>query len=274
MNELMYEKLPVVKELNSVEGFDPRQYMRELVNDTQVKQLYLDVKFRKLWFRLKYPFGKITKSIIQLTEQFAIVEAKVYLDKGDPEENYISSALAQRFFSPDDAFGKRYVETAETAAIGRALADAGFGIQFCDIGEESDPAQVDSGITVGTGQSSDSEATQPTEDTKTETPAPPPASSGTKTPASTKNVKDSAPAPTPTYTASTPVEEICKVMTTEDAKKVVVDMGFNKGKTLGMVAVEKPQNLEWYINSYKGPNNILRAGAMVLIQAAANAKAS
>lgn len=273
MNSLMYDELSVVKELNSVEGFDPRRYMRELVSDAQEKQLYLDVKFRKLWFRLKYPFGKITKSIIQLTEQFAIVEAKVYLDKGDPEENYISSALAQRFFNPEDTFGKRYVETAETAAIGRALADAGFGIQFCDIGEESDPAQVDSGIKVGNGQSSvpgtvQPETTSEEQTTKNSKPEENPASPPSKPKETPKQ------APKPTYASSTPVEEICKVMTLEDAKKVVVDMGFNKGKTLGMVAMEKPQNLEWYINSYKGPNNILRAGAMVLIQAAANANAS
>lgn len=146
---LMYESLPVVAELNRVEGFDPRLYMREIESETQEKQLYLDVKYRKLWFRLKHPNGKIKKSIIKLTEQLAIVEAKVYLDKNDPEENYVASALAQRFLQQDDRFGNRYVELAETASVGRALADAGFGIQFCDIGEESDPGIVDSGIPVG-----------------------------------------------------------------------------------------------------------------------------
>ena len=37
---------------------------------------------------------------------------------------------------------------AETAAVGRALSDAGYGVQFADVGESNDPAQVDAGIPV------------------------------------------------------------------------------------------------------------------------------
>ena len=37
---------------------------------------------------------------------------------------------------------------AETAAVGRALSDAGFGLQFADVGEENDPMQVDAGIQI------------------------------------------------------------------------------------------------------------------------------
>ena len=38
------------------------------------------------------------------------------------------------------------MELAETAAVGRALADAGFGLQFADLEGETDPAIVDAGI--------------------------------------------------------------------------------------------------------------------------------
>lgn len=58
-----------------------------------------------------------------------------------------------------------------------------------------------------------------------------------------------------------PVEEIYKMLTRETAAAVVVPMGFNKGKTLGQVAVEKPNSLEWYVTSYGGPDNLLRAAA-------------
>ena len=51
--------------------------------------------YRKLWFRLKNPEGKIVKKLLKLTEQTAIVEAKVYLDRNDPEESFIANALAR-----------------------------------------------------------------------------------------------------------------------------------------------------------------------------------
>lgn len=73
-----------------------------------------------------HPEGKITKRIIKLENEFAIIESKVYLNRNDAEDAYISCAFAQRWRKEDDAYGLKYVETAETAAVGRALADAGF----------------------------------------------------------------------------------------------------------------------------------------------------
>ena len=271
---LMYDELPVVAELNRVEGFDPRRFMREIVTETQEKQLYLDVKYRKLWFRLKHPNGKIKKSIIKLTEQLAIVEAKVYLDKNDSDENYVSSALAQRFLQQDDRFGNRYVELAETASVGRALADAGFGLQFCDIGEESDPGIVDSGIPIGTseGPGQAGTVTAPQQSPNVQSTA---AVSRVETPAQMQaSQQPKAQPPKISYTAVMPVDEICSLMTLDEAKKVVVDCGLYKGKTLGQVALEKPGSLDWYVDSYKGPNNILRAAAKLMISSAANLKAS
>ena len=142
----MYESIQGIQELNQVEGFDPRKYMRQLAGDGQGVKYYLDVVYRKLWFRLKYPNGKIVKKLIKLTDQVAIVEAKVYLDRNDPEESFIANALAQKYLTGDDQFGNKYVELAETAAVGRALADAGFGLQFADLEGETDPAIVDAGI--------------------------------------------------------------------------------------------------------------------------------
>ena len=81
-----------------------------------------------------HPEGKITKRIIKLENEFAIIESRVYLDRNDAEEAYISCAFAQRWRKEDDVYGLKYVETAETAAVGRALADAGFGIQFSEPG--------------------------------------------------------------------------------------------------------------------------------------------
>jgi hypothetical protein len=60
------------------------------------------------------------------------------------------------------------------------------------------------------------------------------------------------------------VSEIEKIMTVEEAVEFVIDVGFNKGKTLGEIAHYSPDKLQWYFKSYTGPNNILRAGAKIL----------
>ena len=65
-----------------------------------------------------------------------------------------------------------------------------------------------------------------------------------------------------------PVEQIYSMLNRDSAAAVVIPMGFNKGKTLGQVAIEKPANLQWYVDSYGGPDNLLRAAAKFLIDAA------
>ncbi len=149
----MYDTVEEIKNLNRVEGFDPRKFMRTLTGDDGTTKQYLDVVYRKLWFRLKNPDGKIVKKILKLTDQTAIVEARVYLRKDDAEESYIASALAQKYFERESQFGPKYVELAETAAVGRALADAGYGLQFADLEGEIDPNVVDAplGIPMGGG---------------------------------------------------------------------------------------------------------------------------
>ena len=51
MNELLYKKSEAVAALNKVEGFNPLEYTRKIEQENQEEQLYLDVKYRKLWFR-------------------------------------------------------------------------------------------------------------------------------------------------------------------------------------------------------------------------------
>ena len=148
MKEKLFDRSEAVAALNRVEGFNPMELARTLTKEGQEDQLYLDVKYRKLWFRLVHPLGKIVSSIRSFTENMAIVEARIYLDKCDAEENYIANAFSQRFRTNDPNFGDKFLEMAETAAVGRALSDAGFGLQFADVGEENDPMQVDAGIQI------------------------------------------------------------------------------------------------------------------------------
>lgn len=273
-SKMLYDQLPMVADLNRVDGFDPKEYLRAYGDEkTGEAQWYLDVKYRKLWFRLKHPLGKIAKKVIQLTDKAAIIEAKIYLDMNDPEDHFIASALAQRYFD-SSPFGPKYVEMAETAAVGRALADAGFGVQFCDVTEPDDPAIVDAGVPAPAKNGDGTPVTAVEDDSPVASGAPTAASPAATPPSGAAPA--AAPAtglvtpPAPSYTSDTPVEQILELMTLDEAKAVVVDFkgGAYKDKTLAQVAFESPKDLKWLAESYKGKNNLIKAGAQKLLQAA------
>lgn len=377
-NACMYDEVEEIRNLNKVEGFDPRRYMRLIQNEGQAAKYYLDVAYRKLWFRLRYPEGKIVKKILKLTEQVAIVEARVYLNRNDDEDNFISNALAQKYMTADGQFGNKFVELAETAAVGRALSDAGFGLQFADREGDMDPevteapfdpqmiagmggtlpegtymdsalqeeAAGDGGILqeevfpgqygieeyipmpedvgqamgvtpamqqpaqgtapVAIGQAVQGTSPAAAQGRQAQNPAPAqqptqaqqpvqgmtPAmqnSQAAQTPAPGGMAAGNAGRPAVQKAGNTaagknssggnsqgaggirrdmPVEQIYPLLNRDSAAAVVIPMGFNKGKTLGQVAVEKPANLQWYVDSYGGPDNLLRAAAKFLIDAA------
>lgn len=79
----------------------------------------------------------------------------------------------------------------------------------------------------------------------------------------------------PRYTPDMPVEEIVRLMTLEEAGRVVVDTGVSKGQTIAEVAERRPPSLKYYrYGGYKGPNNILRAAAQVMLDSIEGQKAS
>ena len=178
----------LLSEFNKVDGFNPEMYARDIKDDdNEIPRKYLDVVWRKLWFRLKYPNGKISKRIIHFTEKSAAVEARVYLDKNDAEENYVSSGFAHRESDPQNVkFGNRYLESTETIAIGRALADAGFGLQFCcdPSGNDKEDGFADAPINISQGNQPDN--------TKSAAPVIPPVNANTATAEDKKEVKTPA----------------------------------------------------------------------------------
>lgn len=236
--ESMYEQVEVVRSLNYVEGFDPRKFMRLIQEEGQINKYYLDVAYRKLWFRLKYPDGKIETKMLKLTEQTAVIGAWIYVDHKDPENAFIANGIAQRNVSDDPQFGMHYVELAETAAVGRALSNAGFGSQFVDMEGDIDPMLTEAPIEQNVFQNAKEVITQST--------------------AAPEAVK-------PAITKEMPVEEIYPLLDQAAAASVVIQMGCHKGKTLGQVALERPGALEWYVNTYNGPDNLLRAASKYLM---------
>ncbi|MBR2037811.1 MAG: hypothetical protein IKA09_08815 [Lachnospiraceae bacterium] len=264
----MYDEVPAIRDLNKVEGFDPRKYMRVISEEGKTGKYYLDVAFRKLWFRLKHPEGKIVKQLVYRTDQMAIVEARVYLNRNDAEDNFIANAFAHKYLTEDTQFGDKFVELAETAAVGRALADAGFGLQFADREGDMDPevtdAPFDAGMVLGNQNMGSLGAGEATEESSN-TPIPEAARPSVQKP----SPQPMKPAPSPqTIQKDMPVEQIYSMLTPETAAAVVIGIGFHKGKTLGQVAIEKPSSLEWYVSSYGGPDNLLRAAAKYLMDTA------
>lgn len=321
---MMYNH-PSVSELNKVSNFDPLKYLRKTENGVE-----LPLKFKKLWFRLKYPQGRVRISNIRITDQLAIIEARVFFDRKDTESvaNYTAKCEAKSV--PNG----QYIQMAQYLATDKALTDAGFGIQFISANDEIVPAasvktapaqeptikeanpipfvaaptvekaEVKQPVVEKVTQIEEEPANQPvvmeetdyeeivadaTAETTVETtsqvvestpviaefPAEkviptettPVTAEAVPSPSLTiideKEVtvnKESAPA----YTKEMSVEDICAVMSLEEAENYVVPSGACAGQKLSQVADRRPASLRFYINGYKGDDNILRAAATLI----------
>lgn len=290
----MYESIPVVSELNKVQGFDPLKFLRK----TSKGEKNLDLKYKKLWFRLKYPNGRIKLSALKITDQLAIIEARVYFDKNDAQPK--ASFIAQR--DAQSTPGGLYIESAQHAAIDQALSDAGFGVQFTSsapnrstettaqvvkeqpaVAETAPAAEEQSAVTVEpivevVEEVMAEAVAEPivTETVIAETPEEAVVEASAETVVETiveaeeaegEEVEDEAPAVSSAvhaYTSDMPVEEICSMMTYEEACNVIVPTGTCKDWTLAQVADRRPASLKWYISGYQGNDNILRAAATIM----------
>ena len=138
----------IIPTINAVDNFNPADFTRQLPNEDGTMSLYLDVKYRLLWFRLHRPNGKIDSEIIHVDDKSAVVCCKLYADRGDAPDQYVAKSSAQRFVT-QERFGDRYLETAETAAMGRVLAAAGYGTQFCGAADMFGDIMVDAPVDLG-----------------------------------------------------------------------------------------------------------------------------
>ena len=68
----------------------------------------------------------------------------------------------------------------------------------------------------------------------------------------------------PSYPADMPVEEICKAMTLEEARAVVVPTGTCKGWTIEKVAADRRSSLKFYVYSQGTVDNVVKAAATLL----------
>lgn len=208
--------------------------------------------------------------------------------------------------------GGLYIESAQHGAIDEALSAAGFGIQFVPA-KEADPAPAQRTAatvqepvdqekpaaqevsapavkevkiisepeqkTVAEKQapietameeiaaaavnespvSSAEDATAPAEETETIQEEVTEVQEVEKTSASTKEMS---------------VDEICSLMSVEEAGNIIVPAGTCKGWTLSQAANRRPVSLKWYLTGYSGDDNILRAGARIMQTVVETKKAS
>lgn len=238
--------------VNHVEGFNPMDFAREIVNGQGEKSLYLDVKYRIAWFRMLYPNGRISKHIASITDNMAVVEARIYKDTTDAEDAYLANGFGQRSCDQTNQYGARFLETAETGSVGRALAAAGFNIAGGIEADGSDDGSspVDTPFTVSatgnTGPNSTESNNHIQQDvTHIQTP---------------KTALQPAP---PT------VDDIMTTMTIEQAKAYTVTFknGKHAGKTLGQVALDSITDLEWIAYRCSTKDNVMIAAARLLLEA-------
>ena len=311
---MLYTTNATVAALNHVPGFDPLKFLRRTISrKTGEDVMRLDLRYKKLWFRLACPTGRLKLNALRITEKMAIFEAKVYSDREDAEP--LSSYVAN--CTLDATPGGLYVEAAQEEALDTALSNAGFGIQFADVGVESEeygsevpvgakaeiakPVQVKAGTAqpvqakvkvaesvkkqpevVKTVQEEPIKATDPLDAIMPDDmPVPEQVTAEVVEKPKTVVLESVQPAQTPAeppqnvivleqeppaaaYTQSSPVEEIRRQMTYEQAQNVIVDCGTCKGWTLAQVADRRPASLRWYVKGYQGENNILRAAAAII----------
>lgn len=301
-NNTLIDAVPAARELRNVPGFDPRKFLRKTAVRTGEAALKLDLPYKRLWFRLACPEGRMLLSPLRITDQMAIFEARLYAGRDDA--SLISSFTSTQMAA--DGPGGRYIRAAQDEALNEALDNAGFGIQLCeapDSGEtvsetpQEQPGPETTAEMAAPATPEPAEAQPPAEVTNqpeavtappvqeaapqaapkvipmpAQEPAPVPEAAAA--PVAEEPVPqpvEEAPAVTeempqepPRYTADMTVEEIRALMTLDEARQIVVPVGSCKGFTLGQVAQERKSSLKWYL--YTNTDNIVKAGAAMLME--------
>ncbi len=130
-----------IASIHRVEGFDPAPFAVDYTDlATGEMRKRLPVMIQIAWFRLKYPEGRISVQVTPAENCF-VATARVYPSCKDPADAYLAEATASRG-SCEDKPSVSPREWAQTAAVGIALRNAGFGLQFAMAGEDiGEPAE-------------------------------------------------------------------------------------------------------------------------------------
>jgi len=244
--------LNAISTINAVEGFDPTPLAVGYTDlNTGEKRLRLPVMIQVAWFRLKYPEGRISIKV-KPSGNFFVADAKVYKNYNDPVDSYLAEASASRGPLADKPTVSPR-EWAQTAAVGIALRNAGFGLQFHAAGESFDAPAVDElGQLVPAPKFAQDQAEVLPEK---EAPAGAPLGMAEDIPISDGNQEP------PMQTAATLAEET----PLEKAMKLPCPASKYKDKTLGDMVSLNPGIFPWIINKF-GEASELGAGAKLICE--------
>ena len=276
-----------VQQLRKVPGFDPMKLLRKTISVKTGHPVWkLDLRYKRLWFRLACPNGRMLLKPLRISDQLAIIEAQVYFSKDDPVPAASFTSEQRRENIP----GGEFLRAAQEDALNMALENAGFGIQFCDVNRDYGGELFGSEVPVQTEveEAAVEETKAPiVEETIAETA---PTMDMDSASAEQHVVETTAPVMEETpdlhvvppqqeeaaeevaeqpqaasYTADMDVSEITQRMTVDEAKTVVVQIGTCRGWTLEQVAKRRPASLKWYLYGCDQADNILKAAASVLL---------
>lgn len=229
--------LAKLETINRVEGFDPTPFAVDYTDLTtgEVRKR-LPVMAQMAWFRLKYPEGRIAVTVTPAKECF-VATARVYPSYKDPVDCYLAEATASRGLCEDKpSVSPR--EWAQTAAVGIALRNAGFGLQFPMAGEDFEPLAAGELSLTGTS----APGTGPAAPSVTVAPQP----------------------PQEEYTADMEPE---RVLTPEERLKqaMCVPCPITKfsGKTLGEVLALDQGAIKWVATKFTGSEEIREAAKLI-----------
>ena len=221
--------LAALDRIQKVEGFDPTPFAVEYTDlNTQETRKRLPVMIQMAWFRLRYPEGRIAVEVSPGKDCF-VATARVYPSYKDPVDCYLAEATASR--GPDAS--KPSVsprEWAQTAAVGIALRNAGFGLQFSAAGDDFSDTAPDE-LPAGAGAVEQNPKVEPV----------------------------APPAPEPEYEPVILTEE----QRLEQAFRKPCPIKKYSGKSLGEVLTMDPNAIAWVANKYKDNPELSEAAELI-----------
>ena len=282
-----------VQQLRKVPGFDPMKLLRKTISVKTGHPVWkLDLRYKRLWFRLACPNGRMLLKPLRISDQLAIIEAQVYFSKDDP----VPAASFTSKQHKENVPGGEFLRAAQEDALNMALENAGFGIQFCDVSRDyggelfgsevpiqTEAAVVETEAPIVDENVAETVTAMDTDSASIEQPAVEtmaPVAEERKVDAMQDEVPDLHVLPpqqkeaaeevaeqpqAASYTADMDVSEITQRMTVDEAKAVVVQIGTCRGWTLEQVAQRRPASLKWYLYGCDQADNILKAAASVLL---------
>lgn len=232
--------LAKIENINKVDGFDPAPFAVDYTDlETGEVRKRLPVMIQMAWFRMKYPEGRISVQVSPGKDCF-VATARVYPSYKDDAECYLAEATASRGALADKpSVSPR--EWAQTAAVGIALRNAGFGLQFSMAGDEFERTATDE------------LCEQPC--LQTDTPPAIPVTNAVTVPTASES-KDE-------YTVTEAPHELTAEEKLAKAMQVPCPITKFGGKSLGEVLQLDPNAIQWCATKFTGGEEIKAAAQLI-----------